>query len=92
MKTFVTPKFISFFKTYYSGLLTGKYKRGVKPDKSEGRVGVIAQDESKAMQSAPAWSQYDNNEEYWKLMEALEKCAKETGIFLFVYFGNSFSP
>ncbi|XP_052705366.1 1-deoxyxylulose-5-phosphate synthase YajO-like isoform X2 [Crassostrea angulata] len=61
------------------GLLTGKYKRGVKPDKSEGRVGVIAQDESKAVQSAPAWSQYDNNEEYWKLMEALGKCAKETG-------------
>lgn len=72
--------------------MTGKYKRGVKPDKSEGRVGVIAQDESKAMQSAPAWSQYDNNEEYWKLMEALGKCAKESGIFLFVYFGYLFSP
>lgn len=55
-------------------------------------MGVIAQDESKAMQSAPAWSQYDNNEEYWKLMEALGKCAKETGIFLFVYFGYLFSP
>lgn len=55
-------------------------------------MGVIAQDESKAMQSAPAWSQYDNNEDYWKLMEALGKCAKETGIFLFVYFGYLFSP
>lgn len=54
-------------------------------------MGVIAQDESKAMQSAPAWSQYENNEEYWKLMEALEKCAKETGIFKFVNSSYLFS-
>ncbi|XP_022343166.2 1-deoxyxylulose-5-phosphate synthase YajO-like [Crassostrea virginica] len=61
------------------GILTGKYKRGVQPGKSEGRIGVIAQDESKALQSAPAWSKYDSNENYWKLMAAMEKCATKAG-------------
>lgn len=64
---------------FFSGILTGKYKRGVQPGKSEGRIGVIAQDESKALQSAPAWSKYDSNENYWKLMAAMEKCATKAG-------------
>jgi hypothetical protein len=61
-------------------MLTGKYKRGVRPGVSEGRIGLVAQDESKAMQIAPAWSQYDNNEDFWKLLEAMEKIAKDCGI------------
>jgi hypothetical protein len=61
-------------------MLTGKYKRGVRPSASEGRIGLVAQDESRAMQAAPAWSQYDNNEDFWKLMEAMEKIAKDCGM------------
>ena len=64
----------------YRGMLTGKYKRGVRPNPKEGRIGVVAQDESKAMQIAPAWSQYDQNDEYWKLVEGMEKIAKDTGL------------
>jgi aryl-alcohol dehydrogenase-like predicted oxidoreductase len=64
----------------FSGMLTGKYKRGVKPDKSEGRIGLVAQDESKATQAAPAWSQYENSEDFWKLLQAMEKIAKEYGM------------
>lgn len=61
------------------GMLTGKYKRGQKPQPTAGRIGIVAQDESKAMQIAPAWSQYDNNAEYWKLVEGMGRIAKETG-------------
>ncbi|XP_056005152.1 1-deoxyxylulose-5-phosphate synthase YajO-like [Ostrea edulis] len=59
------------------GMLTGKYNRGVRPDKLAGRIGLVAQDESKAMEIAPAWSQYENNEDFWKLLEAMAKIAKD---------------
>ncbi|XP_061180122.1 1-deoxyxylulose-5-phosphate synthase YajO-like [Saccostrea echinata] len=61
------------------GMLTGKYKRGVRPPMAAGRIGLVAQDESKALQCAPAWSQYDENDSFWKLLEAMEKIAKEHG-------------
>lgn len=60
-------------------MLTGKYKRGKKPQPTAGRIGIVAQDESKAMQIAPAWSKYDNNAEYWKLVEGMGRIAKEKG-------------
>lgn len=47
------------YRIFDSGMLTGKYRRGVRPDASVGRIGVVAQDESLAMQIAPAWSQYE---------------------------------
>lgn len=61
-------------------MLTGKYMRGQKPKPTAGRIGIVAQDESKAMQIAPAWSQYDNNAEYWKLVEGMGRVAKEKGL------------
>lgn len=60
-------------------MLTGKYTRGVRPDVSAGRIGIVAQDESQAMQIAPVWSQYEDKDRYWKLMEAMEKIANEHG-------------
>lgn len=61
------------------GMLTGKYTRGVRPDVSAGRIGIVAQDESQAMQIAPAWSQYEGQEHYWRLLEAMGEIAKEQG-------------
>ncbi|XP_062584729.1 1-deoxyxylulose-5-phosphate synthase YajO-like [Saccostrea cucullata] len=61
------------------GMLTGKYKRGVRPPMGAGRIGLVAQDESRAIEIAPAWSRYDNNEAFWKLLEGMEKIAKEHG-------------
>lgn len=60
-------------------MLSGKYKRGVRPQISAGRIGVVAQDESMALEVAPAWSQYDQNEDFWKLVEGMERIAKENG-------------
>lgn len=73
----------------FSGMLTGKYKRGQKPQPTAGRIGIVAQDESKAMQIAPAWSQYDNNAEYWKLVEGMGRIAKEKGSHLIYPFNLS---
>lgn len=60
-------------------MLSGKYKRGVRPQTSVGRIGVVAQDETKAIEVASAWSQYDHNEDFWKLVEGMERIAKENG-------------
>ena len=61
------------------GLLTGKYKRDEKPTASVGRIGIIAEDEKKAMQCAPAWSKYDGDF-YWKLRDGLEQIGKDHGM------------
>lgn len=61
------------------GMLAGKYKRGSRPKPSTGRIGMVAQDESKAIEVAPAWSQYDKNEDFWKLVKGMERIAKENG-------------
>lgn len=67
------------YRIFDSGMLTGKYRRSVRPDASAGRIGVVAQDESLAMQIAPAWSQYEEKDHYWRLIEAMGKVAKEQG-------------
>lgn len=60
-------------------MLSGKYKRRVRSQTSAGRIAVVAQDESKAIDVAPAWSQYDHNEDFWKLVEGMERIANENG-------------
>lgn len=35
--------------------------------------------ELKAIEVAPAWSQYDHNEDFWKLVERMERIANENG-------------
>jgi len=67
---------------YDSGLLTGKFKRGSKPDKDGSRIGFIHQDESRAMLSAPAWSKYDGDEGFWVLMDTMEAVAKNHGTYV----------
>ncbi|KAJ8310894.1 hypothetical protein KUTeg_012759 [Tegillarca granosa] len=61
------------------GVLTGKFKRGEKLDTEKSRIGFISKDESKAMQAAPAWSQYADKESYWKLIEYMDQIAKNHG-------------
>ena len=63
----------------FSGVLTGKYKRDEKLDHTSGRIAFVAKDESKAMQAAPAWSQYANNESYWSLIKTMEEIGKAHG-------------
>jgi hypothetical protein len=67
------------FFLHFRGVLTGKYKRGEKLDPVSGRIAHIAKDETKAMQSAPAWSKYANNESYWNLLDVMEQVGKRFG-------------
>ncbi|KAK3095506.1 hypothetical protein FSP39_015472 [Pinctada imbricata] len=60
------------------GLLTGKYKRGQKPEAGQGRVGAVAANEKLALQSAPAWSKFDNDF-YWNLRDGLEQIGNDHG-------------
>jgi aryl-alcohol dehydrogenase-like predicted oxidoreductase len=57
------------------GLLTGKIRRGVKP--AEGRIGWVADNESKAMQSAPYWKTLDDK--IFDVVEAAEAIGKKHG-------------
>ncbi|XP_060554464.1 1-deoxyxylulose-5-phosphate synthase YajO-like [Ruditapes philippinarum] len=61
------------------GLLTGKFERNKTPDAKGSRIGFVHQDESKAMQAAPAWSQYNDDDNYWKLMDAMKDIATNHG-------------
>lgn len=71
--------FFYYYFFYFRGVLTGKYKRGEKLDPVSGRIAHIAKDETKAMQSAPAWSKYANDESYWNLLDVMEQIGKRHG-------------
>ncbi|CAG5121734.1 unnamed protein product [Candidula unifasciata] len=54
------------------GFLTGKVKRGVKP--AEGRIGWVADDESRAKEATPLWKQFDDKSfDVLDLVEAIAK-------------------
>lgn len=59
----------------FSGLLTGKVKRGQKP--TEGRMGWVAEETNKASQAAPLWTSFDDKT--FDLIETVEAIAKEHG-------------
>ncbi|XP_053375382.1 1-deoxyxylulose-5-phosphate synthase YajO-like [Mercenaria mercenaria] len=61
------------------GVLTGKFERNKTPDAKGSRIGFVHQDESKAMQAAPAWSKYNDDEGYWNLMDIMKDIAKNHG-------------
>ena len=61
------------------GLLTGKFSREKAPSASESRIGYVHQNEAMALQGAPAWSQYKDNENYWKLIDAMKDIAEKQG-------------
>ncbi|KAL3847198.1 hypothetical protein ACJMK2_018121 [Sinanodonta woodiana] len=61
------------------GILTGKFKRGETPDKTQSRIGFIHQDEKRAIEAAPAWSEYSDNDAYWNLIDILGKIAAKHG-------------
>lgn len=61
------------------GVLTGKFERDRSPEATGSRIGFIHQDESKAMQAAPAWSKYRDDESYWNLMSVLKDIAQKHG-------------
>ncbi|KAK3598588.1 hypothetical protein CHS0354_009783 [Potamilus streckersoni] len=61
------------------GLLTGKFKQGETPDKTQSRIGFVHTDEKRALQSAPAWSNYAENKAYWNLVDVMSKIATTHG-------------
>lgn len=66
---------------HYSGLLTGKYKKDVVPDEKQNRMGIIKKMESKV--NLPDWSNYQNNEAYWDLIETMKTIAGNHGRYIF---------
>lgn len=64
--------------------MTGKFKRGEKLDTDKSRIGFVSKDETQAMQAAPAWSEYAEDESYWKLIDQMGQIAKNHGKVLFV--------
>ncbi|XP_067670426.1 1-deoxyxylulose-5-phosphate synthase YajO-like [Haliotis asinina] len=60
------------------GLLTGKYERGVSPPATQGRAGWVNQDLSRAIESHPSLTQYDN-ESYWQLVDYMKATAAKYG-------------
>ncbi|KAL4225818.1 hypothetical protein ACF0H5_013808 [Mactra antiquata] len=61
------------------GILTGKFSRDVKPDAKGSRIGYIHTNESKAMQAAPAWSVYRDDDNYWKLIDSMRSMGGKYG-------------
>ncbi|OWF36722.1 uncharacterized protein LOC110441240 [Mizuhopecten yessoensis] len=62
------------------GLLTGKFKRGAKPESDGSRIGfTAAKESSRTFQSSPGWSKYEDNEFYWNLVDVMSKIAISHG-------------
>ncbi|KAL3848527.1 hypothetical protein ACJMK2_019378 [Sinanodonta woodiana] len=64
-----------------SGFLSGKFKRGEKPSKTQSRVGFYNADENVAKQVglAVVWSDYNENDAYWNLIDKMGKIAAAHG-------------
>lgn len=61
------------------GWLTGKYKRGVVPCASDGRVGLSEADPTKKNQASPSYSQFAGDEKVWALLDGMGAIAKKRG-------------
>ena len=74
-KKLENPLFILY---YFSGLLTGRFKRAEVLDSTKTRIGLI--DKFGAMgTSFPVWRNYSNNDGYWNIMEEMNNIAKSNG-------------
>ena len=63
---------------YFSGLLTGRFKRAEVLDPTKTRIGLI--DKFGAMgTSFPVWRNYSNNDGYWNIMEEMNNIAESHG-------------
>ncbi|KAL3848517.1 hypothetical protein ACJMK2_019368 [Sinanodonta woodiana] len=62
-----------------SGFLTGKFKRGEKPDKTQSRIGFYNDDEKKAKQTGLTWNEFTSNDTYWILLDKMDKIAAAHG-------------
>ncbi|KAL5004550.1 hypothetical protein ScPMuIL_018006 [Solemya velum] len=58
------------------GYLTGKFKRGANVSSDGSRVGFVARNESRALESTPAWSKMSGNDSYWKLIDLMRNIAE----------------
>ena len=61
----------------HRGLLTGKFTREEVP--TEGRLGWVAQNESRGSNSHPAWSKVKDNDQVWDVLDACKKMADAHG-------------
>ncbi|KAK3586555.1 hypothetical protein CHS0354_022688 [Potamilus streckersoni] len=62
-----------------SGYLTGKFKRGTKPDKAQSRIGFYNDDDKRAKQGGLSWDDYAANDAYWDLIDKMGKIAASHG-------------
>ncbi|XP_055958214.1 1-deoxyxylulose-5-phosphate synthase YajO [Patella vulgata] len=61
------------------GTLSGKYKRGEKPDLQDGRLGWVAENEKRGTVSRPSWIKTDEDQRVWSILATLEKIASSKG-------------
>ena len=61
----------------HRGLLTGKFTKEEVP--TEGRVGWVAQNESRGSHSHPAWSKVKDNDKVWNILDTCKKLADAHG-------------
>ena len=61
----------------HRGLLTGKFTREEGP--TEGRLGWVAQNESRSSHSHPAWSKVKDNDKVWNILDTCKKVADAHG-------------
>lgn len=73
-------------KLFHRGVLTGKFTRDKSPEATGSRIGFIHQDESKAMQAAPAWTKYKDDESYWNLLSVVKDIAQKHGQFSYIFY------
>ena len=64
------------------GLLTGKFKRGDSlGDPNSSRIAWVEAEQSRTNQSHPSLSNYADKEEFWRLLETMDKIAAAHGQF-----------
>lgn len=55
---------------YFSGLLTGKFKRGDVPDPGSSRIGYMLS--KNAFGQLGAWTTYSESDQYWEIIDLLK--------------------
>ncbi|XP_055958114.1 1-deoxyxylulose-5-phosphate synthase YajO [Patella vulgata] len=61
------------------GVLSGKYKRGQRPESGSGRIGWAAQDAKRGNQTCPGWDKLEGSEKIWNTIGKLEEISKSKG-------------
>ncbi|KAH3711272.1 1-deoxyxylulose-5-phosphate synthase YajO-like [Dreissena polymorpha] len=61
------------------GMLTGKFKREETPDPAGSRAGYMAAKKSEGKTTFSNWDEFNNDDNYWKLIDIIKKIAEKKG-------------